>query len=73
MTKYAITMSSPDDERKLKLTELILLDGKEEAVNHVALSWDAFRFTSTDPIFSSAKDFFKGAFKKRRYSSRCRW
>ena len=74
MTKYAITMSSPDDERKLKHTELILLDGKEETVNHVALSWDAFRFTSTDPIFSSAKDFFKNAFKKRRYSSRrYRW
>ena len=39
MTKYTITMSSPDDERKQKLTELILLDGKEDAVLSVALSW----------------------------------
>ena len=73
MTKYTITMSSPDDERKIKHTELVLLDDIE-AVKTVGLSWDNFRFTSTDPIFSSAKEFFKNAFKKRRYSSkRYRW
>jgi len=73
MTKYTITMSSPDDERKVKHTELVLLDGTE-AAKTVGLSWDNFRFTSTDPIFSSAKEFFKNAFKKRRYSSkRYRW
>ena len=73
MTKFTITMSSPDDERKVKHTELILLDDIE-AVKTVGLSWDNFRFTSTDPIFSSAKEFFKNAFKKRRYSSkRYRW
>tara|TARA_S200002703_G_scaffold87623_1_gene75541 strand:- start:1326 stop:2558 length:1233 start_codon:yes stop_codon:yes gene_type:complete len=66
-------MSSPDDERKIKHTELVLLDDIE-AVKTVGLSWDNFRFTSTDPIFSSAKEFFKNAFKKRRYSSkRYRW
>lgn len=66
-------MSSPDDERKVKHTELILLDDIE-VVKTVGLSWDNFRFTSTDPIFSSAKEFFKNAFKKRRYSSkRYRW
>jgi len=58
MTKYTITMSSPDDERKVKHTELVLLDGTE-AAKTVGLSWDNFRFTSTDPIFSSAKEFFK--------------
>lgn len=66
-------MSSPDDERKIKHTELVLLDDIE-AVKTVGLSWDNFRFTSTDPIFSSAKEFFKNAFKKQRYSSkRYRW
>ena len=73
MTIYKITMSSPDDERKKTSTTLELLDEKIRSIDN-NLSWDNFRFTSTDPIFTACKEFFKEGFKKRRYNSRrYRW
>lgn len=62
-------MTSPDDTRKSQETTLEILDG-ENTNRATSLTWDSHRFTSTDPIYSSAKEYFKERFRKRRYNSR---
>jgi len=69
MTKFRITMTSPDDTRKSQETVLEILDG-QDTNRASSLTWDEFRFTSTDPIYSSAKEYFKERFRKRRYNTR---